>query len=125
MVVECKSFLHSTGVKAPSFEKDGRLNNRYKLFNGPTLWSVVRKRLVTQVVKCGLCRPRPRVRLCLAAGKVKNHDFEGLSALFKKRGWVLWDADWLETRLKAMARGGYDDQVASVVAKLLVHKVKR
>jgi hypothetical protein len=121
LAVECKSYLNSTGVRCCSFERDGLYAHRYKLFNDRTLRTVVLDRLAAQLTARGLCRKNPSVRLCLVAGRIKNaNDRETLMKLFSKNGWQLWDDNWLREQLSELARDGYDNQVASVVAKLLL-----
>jgi hypothetical protein len=59
----------------------------------------------------------------LAAGKVaREADRESLREHFKKQGWLFWDDSWLRDALARVADGGYDNQVAAVVAKLLLRK---
>lgn len=122
LVVECKSYLDSYGVRYSGFrtgEQDG--TGRYKLFNEPKTWEVVSRRLVHQLAEKGLILPEPRVQLCLAAGNVRNEADRGnLSSLFEERGWQLWDEYWLNAQLAALADSKYENEVAAVVAKLLL-----
>jgi hypothetical protein len=123
LAVECKSYLNSTGVQCCSFQPDGLFAHRYKMFNDAKLRRVVLSGLARQMVDKGLCRRDPKVQLCLAAGRIRNAtDRAILAKHFRRKRWELWDDEWLRTRLKDLARGGYDNQVASVVAKLLVTK---
>src|SRR5207245_7841617 len=68
--VECKSFLDSRGVlfRNKKFEHP----TRYKLFSDETLRDVILRRLAIQLEECGLCRSKPTVKLCLAAGRIAN-----------------------------------------------------
>lgn len=121
-VVECKSYLDSTGVRASAFDgtQDGEAK-RYKLFTEPGLRDVVFKRLALQLSACGACRPDPTIRLTLACGNVRNDtDREAIRAHFKAHDWDLWDEAWLRSRLKVMASRGYENQTSAVVAKLLL-----
>lgn len=122
LVVECKSYLDSYGVRHAHFRTTEQAGNkRYKLFNEPETWEVVSRRLVRQLVEKGLILPEPRVQLCLAAGNVRNEaDREKLSALFDERGWQLWDEYWLNAQLRDLADSKYENEVAAVVAKLLL-----
>jgi hypothetical protein len=45
-----------------------------------------------------------------------------MKAHFRRKGWMLWDDKWLRDGLKRAAASGYDNQVAAVVAKLLLRK---
>lgn len=121
-VVECKSYLDSVGVRAGAF--DGTEPNhaaRYKLFNEKKLRETVFHRLSEQFTKNEACRPNPNVRLALACGKIKNDsDREKLHTLSKEQGWTLWDEKWLKEHLEKLATGSYENQVASVVTKLIL-----
>jgi len=118
-LVECKSYLDSLGVRFSDF--NGTESDRYKLFTDANLRGVVTKRLIAELVECGSCLPNPRSFLCLAAGKVRNEsDRQMLREHFKENNWLLWDDDWIRTALTQMSKGSYENDVASVVAKLLL-----
>lgn len=120
LVVECKSYLDSPGVIYQSLV-GSKYAERYKLFNDVRLRKVVFSRLKKQLAKAGSCAPRPKTRLCLAAGKIASaQDRRLLRKHFATRGWLLWDDEWLREALKRVAESGYDNQVAAVVAKLLL-----
>ena len=120
-VVECKSYIDSVGVQASGFNgtnaNDAR---RYKLFNDRTLRRTVLNRLKMQLAECGACRPNAAVKLCLAAGKVRERDRAWLHKYFKRKGWELWDETWLRRWLQYMSKQGYENQVSAVVSKLLL-----
>lgn len=120
LVIECKSFLNSLGVVYEDFSgKSERGKKRYKLFNDIRLWSVVRSRLVRQLKKEGACLNRPKVRLCLAAGRIRPKDRDKIQSYCKKHGWQLFDADWFKTKFGELADSGYENEVAIVAAKLM------
>jgi hypothetical protein len=120
LVVECKSFLDSLGVQVATFQRGNPEDaKRYKLFFDNTLRRVVLQRLRRQLVEAGFCHPRPKLKLCLAAGKVHGSEAR-LQSYFKKRGWLLLGPSVIRTKLSALREGGYEDSVASVVAKLLL-----
>lgn len=124
LVVECKSFLDSLGVQCATFEgKNPKDAKRYKLFFEDNLRTVVLQRLEQQLVEAGFCRPGPTVTLGLAAGKVKG-DEASLEALFAQRGWKFWGPTLIRTELEALRDSGYENSVASVVAKILLRKAK-
>jgi len=119
-IIECKSYLFSRGVSTRAFTAGERFATRFKLFNDTALYHVVRTRLVRQLVASGACRPRPRVSLGLAAGRITSSPERlALHRLFRRKRWLLLDDDWLRAGLVGAARGGYENDVASVVAKLL------
>jgi hypothetical protein len=118
LAVECKSFLDSIGVMF----KEGQFKpvTTYKLFVDSHLRRVVLKRLARQLEKENLCRPKPKVQLCLAAGKIQQKDHEALKAHFVKNNWQLFDRDWIREHLKKAVVTSYENDVIFVVAKLLL-----
>lgn len=65
----------------------------------------------------------PRVTLCLAAGRIATvTDKANLVATFEHNGWRLFDDEWVRDRLQATAEAGYHDDIAMVVAKILLRK---
>jgi len=127
LVVECKSFLDSPGVRARGLDgTDTKEAKRYKLFNDNVLRKVVLRGLVKQLVASGSCAPSPSVKLCLAVGKVASEpDRDKIKSLFERNGWVFLDDSWLRKKLLSMSNSGYENEVASVVAKILLRKKPR
>lgn len=124
LVVECKSFLDSAGVDPRAFDGTRqKAEGRYKLFCDTALRDVVLSRLKTELVLAGFCRPNPKITLCLAAGNVHG-EVDGLRELFKERDWKLIGPDEIRKELAALADTGYENSVASVVAKLLLRRTK-
>ena len=120
LMVECKSFLDSTGVNVSAFNGQNEADaKRYKLFNEPETLAVVSNRLIKQLTERGLIQERPKIQLVLAAGKVADRSRDSLRIHFDKMGWFLWDEAWLRNRLLRIADGGYDNSVAAVTAKML------
>jgi hypothetical protein len=118
-LVECKSYLDSPGVKQSGF--DGSDPSRYKLFNEPALREAVFSRIASQLYDSGACALNPTIKLCLACGKIASESHRAyLLTHFKAQGWELWDEHWLQTSLISLAKGKYENQVSSVVAKLLL-----
>lgn len=89
LVVECKSFLDSPGVRFRGFDgSDEKDAKRYKLFNEPILRETVVNRLVLQLIESGSCADSPSVILCLAAGKfASENDRIKIKAHFTDKGW--------------------------------------
>jgi hypothetical protein len=119
LAVECKSFLDSTGVifRKGMFEP----KRRYKLFTNDALRSVVLDRLVKQLYETGACARSPRVKLCLAVGKIAGKsDRDGLLKHFASNEWLLFDAYWIRERLLKASQHSYENEIAFVVSKLLL-----
>lgn len=122
LIVECKSYLDSTGVRASAFDGSSLEHaKRYKLFNDAELRRVVFKRLALQFTEIGACREAPKLQLALACGRIRNEsDRVAIRAHFQAQDWELWDEPWLRKHLQRMAAQGYENQVSAVVAKLLL-----
>lgn len=124
-VVECKSFLDSPGVECAAFDGSNRAAaSRYKLFCDSILRRVVLRRLIRQLVSQGFCPAKPRVTLCLAAGKIRGEE-SWLQTHFKRNGWTLLGPEVIRAELKKLRDIGYENSVAAVVAKLLLRDGKR
>lgn len=119
LAVECKSYLDSKGVHFV----DGRLEppERYKLFTEEVLRRVVFDRLAAQLCEKGFCASKPNVRLCLAIGKVASRtDRDAMQRHFDSHEWKLMDDRWIRDELRSCADSGYENEVAVVVAKILL-----
>lgn len=120
LVVECKSYLDSSGVRTTSFDgPKAEDETRYKLFSDEVLRRVVLSRLERQLAEQGFCPTGAKATLCLAAGKIYG-DPVPLRAIFEKNGWRLLESSWLVDGLQRLAEESYDNSVASIVAKLLL-----
>jgi hypothetical protein len=123
LVVECKSYLDSTGVTYRSLCEEGRYSGRYKLFQEPELRKVVLSRVKQQLVAAGAARPNPKVTLCLAAGNIRSEtEHAQIVAFFRRKRWRLFDRHWMFSQLRAAADGRYEDNVATAVAKLILNE---
>jgi hypothetical protein len=122
LVVECKSYLDSPGVR---FRDGFKGTKRLKLFTDEVLRATVFQRLKKQLTASGACAKNPRITLCLAAGHIASRkDREELRAFFKKRGWRLLDEEWILHQLGDAANSSYENDVAHVVAKLITRNQK-
>lgn len=120
LVVECKSYLDSYGVRATSFDGPKvEEEKRYKLFNDAVLRRVVLQKLERQLVSQGFCPEGTTATLCLAAGNIYG-DPAPLRAIFAKNGWRLFQPSWVIDGLRKLADESYENSVASVVAKMLL-----
>lgn len=122
LVIECKSYLDSTGVRACGLCGTDAIDaKKYKLFNDAVLRKTVLGRLKKQLVNSGMCAPSLKVKLCLVAGKVATkNDHERIEKLFNRRRWGFYDHSWLKKKLLAVSESGYENQVAAVVAKIIL-----
>lgn len=123
LIVECKSFLDSTGVQWAELQ-DSHPSTRYKLFKEPVLREVVLNRLRLQMASQGRCSDDVKLRLGMAMGKAKNGDEAVLRSHFELNGWLLLGPDWLRARLSELAGMSYSNQVSAIVSKLLLRSPK-
>ncbi len=127
LVVECKSYLDSRGVGKTAFDGSTlKFANRFKLFTDHDLRETILARLAGDLVVSGYCAPNPSIRLCLAAGHIASEaDRSWLRRHFAERNWLLWDEDWMSQRLEQLAGGSFENDVAAVVAKLIIRRLKQ
>ncbi len=118
LIVECKSYMYSNGVTCNGVAgKNQRDRGRYKLFNESGLLTVIKQALNRQLQLNGL---KPRIKLCLAAGNIRNGDRESILRYFnRRRHWLLFDKEWIVEALNKYAKLGYNNETASVVMKLI------
>jgi len=123
-VIECKSYLDSPGVTSCDLEPIiGTSQGRYKLFTERNLRSVVFKRLALQLTEMGLCQPDPTIKLGLVCGNIRssktNDHRSNLLRLSSENDWKLFDENWLHLQFLKIAETSYQNQISSVVAKLM------
>lgn len=119
-VIECKSYLDSTGVRLKAFDPTRKAAKRMKLFNEDKTREVVLKRLLSQLEGEKKIRKNSKVQLCLAAGKIVKSEHEQIRAFFTKRDWQLFDRDWIQHKLHAIANGGFENTILASTTKLLL-----
>jgi hypothetical protein len=125
-VVECKSYLDSAGVSISAFNGTNEKSaERFKLLLRDEWRELMERRLIEQMCEAGLTERRPSVLWCLAAGKVKSAaDEVALSEWFAHRGWEFWGPGWVAEGVRALACGSYENDVATIVSKLIVRQAK-
>lgn len=124
LVLECKSFLDSSGVRTATFtdvNPKPKDEARYKLFFGDKLREIVISRLKWQLANDGFCAPNPKITFGLAAGRVYG-DEGALERFFKEKGWDLWTPRRIRDELSAFGDSKYENSIAAVVAKILLRK---
>lgn len=117
--IECKSFFDSYGVNYDELCGTGK-DDTYKLFRRPHLRAMVLGRLVEQLVRRGQCRPEAKVVLGLVAGKVRKAEDASIKQFFRDQGWVFRGPAWLRREVMRLAHVGYENEVMTVVTKLLL-----
>lgn len=118
--LECKSYFDSGGVHARDLLPGGRNARRYKMFVNADLRAMVLQRLTEQLVAAGAVAGTPTPKLGMIYGFATPSNAAILEKHFAENGWGLYGPEWLKAHLQKMALRSYDNQVASVVAKLLL-----
>jgi hypothetical protein len=126
LLIEVKSFLDSYGVwfgddEIGKFKKDSWAAKRYRLFADNTYQAIVSKRLKEYYLEKGLINDKTVFRYALAVGKFHNKQDEDLTKeVFIKNNWILFSPSDIREKLKDLAKRGWEDNVATVTAKLIL-----
>jgi hypothetical protein len=116
-IIECKSWLDSQGVKAAALtDSNHKGAKRFKLFHDDEYLNSVSDALIEQFQMKGM---GPRVRLCLVAGKIAGSSEPDLATHFQKRSWEFKGPEWVRKGLIELAEGPYENDVATIAAKIL------
>jgi len=121
LAIECKSFLNSPGVRYAQFAGTVKGADRYKLFTRPKVRRVVFARLAAQLRERKLARANPKVQLCLAAGHIHKGDEPLIRKHCDRNGWQLFAPDWFAEQFASLADSDYENDVATVAAKLVAN----
>jgi hypothetical protein len=121
LIVECKSFLDSNGVCVENFiGNNARHTDRVKLFTRPKLRRLITKKLLAQLRQEGLLLPEvPAIRYGLVAGKIQTGHEDRLRTIFTHKGWLLFTPHDLADGLRMFANRGYEDDIVTMVVKIL------
>ncbi len=121
LIVECKSYLDSSGVRVESFIGEKSIHqDRLKLFSRPQPRELITEKLLVQLKEQGLLLSKnPAVRYGLVAGKIKGEDESPLRIIFKDNGWLLVTPGELAQGLRKFAARGYEDDIVTMVVKTL------
>lgn len=119
LALECKSYLDSRGVTYAEVCGDAD-SKTYKLFRREKMREVVLRVLSEQLVEQGLCPQGAKVQLGMIAGKISTGDEPRLAELFERQEWFFKGPAWLKAELEKLASTSYENQISSVVAKLLL-----
>lgn len=118
-LVECKSYLDSGGVSVRHLTPGNRYANRLKFFGNLKLRQLVQKRVVEEFVNAGALGAPPKIHWELFAGCIKHGQEEEVERLLKMRKWLLRRPSAIAHALRSFADRGYEDELATVVTKLL------
>jgi len=93
---------------------------RLKLFNVEKLRELITHNLISQLRGEGLLlRDDPNIRYGLVAGRIKNGHESRLREIFDNKGWLLVTPKELAQGLRKFASRGYEDDIITMVVKIL------
>ena len=124
LAIECKSYLDSRGVNPKDLAPSEQSKSRYKLFTDSVLRDVILNRLALQLVERKLAPRKPRTQLVLAAGKVQPRTEGIIERELAERGHGFFGPTRISEALIKMADRGYENEVATVVAKIILRNPK-
>lgn len=120
LIVECKSYLDSTGVRAEHFHGEEVKDDAYKILNRTALRELVVRALIRQLRGEGLLiGDAPVVRFILVAGKIYSDHEQPIRSIFERNGWTLITPRELAAGIRKFASRGYENDVITIVTKIL------
>ncbi|RYD23034.1 MAG: hypothetical protein EOP88_05770 [Verrucomicrobiaceae bacterium] len=122
LVLDVKSYLDSLGVRLKDLEERHDLaQGRYKLFTSRRYRKVVFARLKKQLVEDGAINGKTKMVLGLVAGKVYQNEVEKIGKLLKKERCEFYSPEWVREKVQSLATRGYENNAASITAKILLN----
>jgi hypothetical protein len=119
-LVECKSYLDSGGVSVALLTPDSKQASRLKVFHNNSLRNLVERRVSEVLMETGALREsQPEIRWELFAGRIKPGEEARVLRLIEAGGWQLRGPQSIADALRRFASRGYEDELATVVTKLL------
>jgi hypothetical protein len=121
LIIECKSYLDSTGVRLEHLHGlDNIEKDKFKLFNRAALRALIVTALVRQLRAEGLVvGGDPSVQFVLIAGKICSGHEAKVRARCEECGWRLITPSELGQGVRRFAKRGYENDVITIVTKLL------
>ena len=119
LLIEVKSFLDSPGVRFSGISQKSR---RYRLLTDETFQEIVTERLREGYLAKGLINEKTRLKYALAAGKIYPNEENQVREFCMKKGWMLISPDDIKTTIRELAEKGWEDNVVTIAAKLILRK---
>lgn len=125
LIIECKSYLDSDGVRIENFDGTDSLHKeRFKMFNRDSLRKLVTAKLIEQLRQEGLLLAGdPKVNYGVVAGNIKAGHESKLIEKFQEMGWLLVTPSALARGLRKFASRGYENDIVTMVIKILERNV--
>jgi hypothetical protein len=124
LIVECKSYLDSDGVRFEHFHGTEVRDDVFKVLNRPRLRELVVTALVRQLRNEGLLAgDDPLVRFVVVAGKIYSDHEDRIRTIFDRNGWTLITPRELAAGVRRFASRGYENDLLTVVTKLLERNI--
>lgn len=121
LVIECKSYFDSSGVRLEHLHgQEDVENDKFKLFNRAALRGLIVTALIRQLRAEGLIiGPDPAVQFVLIAGKIYSDHEAKVRSRCEDCGWRLITPSELAQGVRRFAKRGYENDVITIVTKLL------
>jgi hypothetical protein len=122
LLIECKSYLGSSGVHYKDLFKNGNWASHYKIFTRKTYREVILKALKKKLIERKMATRKDVLQLCLVAGNVAGGEENEakINAEFKKRKWLfIGPAKLREKLLGKREEKIWEDNPVTVTVKLL------
>jgi hypothetical protein len=119
--IECKSYLDSPGVKFGGFDGSSPKEAKRvpKVFRDSHYRQVVTRALIRETVAETLACPDPKVEYWFATGNIAEQSRAAIRQHFDEQGWTLLDREWIIAQLRRVGSAKYENDVATMVSKLL------
>lgn len=121
LIIECKSYLDSTGVRMEHFHGDPfEKNDKFKMLNRPLLREMVRRGLIQQLRQDKLLLAEdPTVKFILVAGRIYSDHEQRIRSHFESNGWQLVGPAEIAQGVRKFADRGYENDLVTIVTKIL------
>jgi len=126
LIIECKSYLDSTGVSINAFRAVKKMKGpkSIRVFSDNVFKTLIVKRLITQMMTDGLLSKVPKVKIGLICGKMKPSEKGDVEELFRKNDWLLWTPQVVSKKIRALALRGHENHLATYIVKILAAVVE-
>jgi hypothetical protein len=121
LIIECKSYLDSYGVRIENFFGDSQKHkDRIKLLTRHELRTKVTEKLIQNFRQEGLIASEfPKVKYGLVAGKIYSSHESKLKEIFEDNHWLFVSPSELAKGLRKFASRGYENDIVTMVVKIL------
>jgi hypothetical protein len=124
ILIECKSFLDSSGVRLDHVRGLGRDARRYRLIHDVPYRTMLKERIESDFLSKGLISENPNIKFGLAAGNIYEKDKVGLVQYCNDNGIVLYTPETIQKEIKNLRSSVYLNDEITLTVKLLRNHLK-